>query len=114
MCHKYGFSGNVRWTIKCHLYVNPGKTIFIVFFTSVFILAFLVRLFELPFIQGHATILNDTRLYNYFNAIWLVIITVTSVGYGDIFPHTTPGKVIVMFVALYGAFLLSIIVLAVN
>ena len=37
--------------------------------------------------------------------------TITTVGYGDIFPHTTPGKVICIITALWGAIMISLLVL---
>jgi len=49
----------------------------------------------------------------YFNAIWCTVITLTSVGYGDLAPSTTPGRTIAMIIALSGSFLLSIVVVTV-
>jgi potassium channel subfamily K len=37
---------------------------------------------------------------DYFNALYFCIITLTSVGYGDLVPHTTPGKILTMIYAL--------------
>ena len=42
------------------------------------------------------------------NTIWNVIITMTTVGYGDIYPKTTMGRTIGVIVALWGLFLVSI------
>ena len=50
----------------------------------------------------------------FFNCIYLIFISITTVGYGDISPHTFPGKIIIMFCALWGAFLISLIVIAVG
>lgn len=58
--------------------------------------------------------LNSTSLDDYFNAIWLTVITITTVGYGDVYPHTNIGRCIIMFAAIYGSFLLSFVVLAVS
>lgn len=38
----------------------------------------------------------------------------TTVGYGDLSPKTYPGKVIIMFTALWGAFMISLLVLTVS
>ena len=38
----------------------------------------------------------------------------TTVGYGDLTPDTDPGKFICMFCALWGAFMVSILVLVVS
>jgi voltage-gated potassium channel len=42
------------------------------------------------------------------NSIWGVIITMTTVGYGDIFPKSGVGRFIGVIVALWGLFLVSI------
>lgn len=38
----------------------------------------------------------------------------TTVGYGDLKPETAPGKIICMFAALFGAFMISLMVLIVS
>ena len=38
------------------------------------------------------------------------MVTITTVGFGEITPHTAIGKLIIMFAALWGAFLVSLIV----
>lgn len=45
------------------------------------------------------------------NSVWLTIITMTSVGYGDIVPDTAVGKVVAMFTAVLGAAMVSLMVL---
>ena len=46
---------------------------------------------------------------SYFDAVWWAFITVTSVGYGDIYPKTTEGRLIAMFLSLMGIGLFSLI-----
>lgn len=38
----------------------------------------------------------------------------TTVGFGDVAPNTTFGQIIVMFAALWGTFLISILILSVG
>ena len=51
---------------------------------------------------------------SYFNALWLIVITLTTVGYGDISPCTFPGRIVAMISALWGAFLISLLVVTVS
>ena len=51
---------------------------------------------------------------SYFTAIWCIVITMTTVGFGDVVPVTVPGRLIVIFAALWGTFLISILILSVG
>ena len=112
LCRSYGFTSGVRFTFKCFFVVHPEQTVFIVFSSTILILAYLMRIFELPFYR-HSWI-DDSIFDNYFISVWLIIITITTVGYGDLAPHTYQGKCIAIVTALIGAFLISLLVLAVN
>ena len=45
----------------------------------------------------------------FFDAFWWSFITITSVGYGDIYPLTVAGKIIAMILTLLGMGLFSLI-----
>ena len=82
---------------------------FFLFTTTIFLMAFIVRVFELPY--EYNTKIHTQDLRNYGSAIWLTVITLTTVGYGDVFPHTVGGQLSCMFIALWGTFIVSLLVL---
>lgn len=45
-----------------------------------------------------------------FNAFWWVMTTVTTVGYGDFYPHTIAGKWLGIFLYIFGISLISIVI----
>lgn len=45
---------------------------------------------------------------NRFNGLWWVMTTVTTVGYGDYYPHTAAGKILGMVVYIFGIGLISV------
>ena len=47
---------------------------------------------------------------SYFTSIWCVIITMTTVGYGDVFSISVFGRLISILNALWGAFIISCLV----
>ena len=49
MCANIGFNPNTRFALKCYIKDKPGPTVMLILVTSVLILAYLMRLFELPF-----------------------------------------------------------------
>lgn len=44
------------------------------------------------------------------NAIWLTIITMTTVGFGDLFPRTILGRGIDVLLVIWGTFIVSLMV----
>ena len=54
--------------------------------------------------QHHVTTL-EPHGFDYFTWLWYSIITVTGVGYGDYYPHTTVGKVLGGFLSVCGMLL---------
>ncbi len=51
---------------------------------------------------------------NYPNALWLILITTSTVGYGDYVPQTPLGRIIILFVAIWGTLIVSIMVVVVG
>lgn len=50
----------------------------------------------------------EPDITSYWEALYFTIITMTTIGYGDIVPHTPAGKVIVSFVAILGITIFTI------
>ena len=77
---------------------------------SVLILAYALRVFELPYGVTVGTIMWDA----YFDSIWCTIITMTTVGYGDVVPATMFGRLVAILAAIWGTFLISLLILSVG
>ena len=46
---------------------------------------------------------------SYFTAVWNVVITMTTVGYGDVYACSPFGRIISIMNALWGAFVISLL-----
>ena len=44
-----------------------------------------------------------------FDSIWWAVVTMTSVGYGDIYPVTTGGRIVAIFLMFFGVLLIGLI-----
>ena len=51
--------------------------------------------------------MDFTRL---FNAMWAAIVTMTTVGYGDMYPRTDVGRIIMVCCSIYGVVIVSAMV----
>merc|ERR1711865_663886 len=51
-----------------------------------------------------------TTLANFLNSAWLISCTMTTVGYGDVFPYTLLGRTFAFLAALYGLSLTAVAV----
>ena len=49
-------------------------------------------------------------MHSFFSSLWLTIITLTSVGYGDLYPSSFLGKIVGIILSLWGSFVLSLLV----
>lgn len=51
----------------------------------------------------------NPNVKNYFDALWWAFVSLTTIGYGDIYPYTTEGRIVGMILALAGMGLFSVI-----
>lgn len=84
VCNAYGFENSLSFTIKSFLDTNPEATAAYIFIVTVFIFAYIIRVFEMP----RSRLEDDDTFDSYFNSIWFTVITITTIGYGDISPRT--------------------------
>jgi voltage-gated potassium channel len=69
-------------------------------------------MWELPY--EFTTGIDTMDMRDYGSAIWLVVITSTTVGYGDIYPHTIGGQITCVITAFWGTFIISLLVLVIS
>ena len=78
-----------------------------VIFMSILLFGIALRTAERPF-KGHSG-----QDWDYvWNGMWCIVITMTTVGFGDYYPSTHLGRMIGVMSALWGTFLVSLMVVA--
>ena len=107
LCRSYGFTANVRFTFKSLMKTDPAKTMSLLMISSIFILGYMMRVFEIQY--SHA--IGQIDFDNYLSSVWCVIITMTTVGYGDLYPVTLFGRIIGVIAAFWGTFLISLLII---
>lgn len=94
-----------KLALKAILEDKPFETIFLAFLVMTLMLAYLVRICESP--------VNIEHIY-FWNQLWLIVVTATSTGYGDIYPLSHVGRAVCVFAMLGGIALTAILISAVS
>jgi len=112
ICRHYGVWSGRMFTFKCEInHDDKARAICFLFVFSVGLLSFILRVFELPYEQNAEKGIHSSDLTDFCSALWLTVITMTTVGYGDIYPQTAGGQVTGIIIALWGAFVISLLIM---
>ena len=88
---------------------KPNLTLISTIMVSGVICAYMLRIFERPLSEASGQ--NFNRLDT---AMWNIIVTMTTVGYGDTFPKSYVGRVLGIIICLWGVLLVSLFVVTVS
>lgn len=105
ICKNHKITPGFQFILKCEMKLRPFTTMvsLVLFFLLLF--GFMTRSLEyaatdvIDGLQGKKGI-ND--LANLTNCIWLIVITITTVGFGDEYPRTDLGRIVVFFGCTFG------------
>lgn len=104
-CEKKSTKANVRFSIRCMMKTHPFLIIYCFSLPSFFLLGAFLRVFERPFAD-----VSGQNYASYQNAVWNCAVTMSTVGYGDLFPGTIFGRIVGVLCSMWGAFVFSMIV----
>lgn len=97
MCAQHNVKVDLSFCTKALMLTQPGNTMVITSTLSILILSYILRIFEMPY-----NLATGSLLFNEFmTSIWCVVITMTTVGYGDVFAVTTMGRIVSIINALW-------------
>ena len=81
---------------------NKFVYIFILAFSSILLGAFAEHMVE--------SCTPDSKITSISDAVWWALVTVNTVGYGDLYPVTTEGKIIASFLMIIGIIVLGLFI----
>jgi len=102
VCTIYGSDADYGFALKSLMQGSSWKVLSISMGFSLFILAYTLKLFE--------QVIDPD--FDLFVGMWNVLITMTTVGYGDFFPKTHCGRVIGIITAFWGTLYVSLFVVS--
>lgn len=104
-----GVEANYMFAIKSLMKAQPYRVLCISLLISVAQMGYCLRMFEGPL---SAVSQQDFNLIT--NTIWNIMVTMTTVGYGDFYPKTNMGRVVGIVIAFWGVFLVSLFVVSLS
>ena len=105
ICQSYKVIGGAKFSIKSELNSKILRYLFLFFIIFSIVLSCLIRDFEhfasdkTKYLEGKRS-MND--LQNYINNYWLVIVSVTNVAFGDEYPRTIFGRLVIFITSILG------------
>jgi hypothetical protein len=105
VCGKYNLKPNALFSFKCLLATYPFYVISLMFFFLLVFSSIVFRVFERP--------LQDFQKEYFSNpltSLWFVLETASTLGYGDLYPFSYPGRTISVIIYLLGAIIFTIII----
>ena len=104
-----GCNASLYFSIKSKFKESSNSTLIYTFFTLSFIMAYMVRIFERKLSEVSGQDFNP-----YFTSLWMTIITMTTVGYGDFYPKSFGGRILGVTMCLCGVVISSLFVVTVS
>ena len=92
------------WALKCVMKHDATKVMCFLLVFSIFVFGLALRTTEQPWPE------SDFKYI--WNGWWIIAVSMTTIGYGEIVPTTHLGRFVTTAACIWGAFLLSIFVVA--
>ena len=105
ICRMNGGSAGQSFALRCLMKDSPYALVLSFLGAGVFCGAYAIRIFERPMSPS-----TGMDFSSYANCIWYCLITILTVGYGDYYAVTLPGRIIAFLVCLWGIVLVSVMI----
>ena len=113
-CREYGAYEPLRFALKALLKDRPHYLLLPVFALSTLAFGIAVQIYEKPFDKKLMPGETDPDFSYLYNCLWLVLLTMTTVGFGDFYARTHIGRFISIMALIWGTFLISLMIIMLN
>ena len=105
VCNMSGSDASFMFSIKSLMKKQPYAVLIWSLLLSIILFGFILRIFERPLSAASSQDFNNIN-----NALWVTLITMTTVGYGDFFPKSNIGRFVGIMIAFWGVAFVSLFV----
>jgi len=105
VCQRHGVNADYTFAMKAIFKVRALILLLILLVFFVFWLGVILRIAERP---------SQAAFEYIWNGAWVAVLTMTTIGYGEIYPITHVGRFIDLIAALLGSFVLSLFLVSVT
>ena len=105
VCRMNGVCATKLFALRCMMLSSPYAIVGLFLLLGVLSGAFSIRMFERPVAEY-----TKMDFSNYANTLWYCLVTITTVGYGDYYATTLPGRVMAFLVCLWGVVTVSVMI----
>ena len=109
ICKMYNTNNSSKLAIKFLIKKHPFRILLILLLINIFMFGYLIKIAErlISYVPG-------IKFDYYLNCLWYAFITMSTVGYGDLSPETTFGRLIGIIISLNGIFINSLLTVIIN
>ena len=102
---KNSIKPDFMFNIKAYQKKYPFFSLVVIFILTVYTFGLFVRYFEMYFWEG---VIAYRQLWHYrWNAFWCLFISMTTVAFGDFYPKTHVGRILIIFSTIVGIYFVS-------
>ncbi|CAI2368307.1 unnamed protein product [Moneuplotes crassus] len=109
VCFLNGCNADLTFSFRSKFKESPNSILVTAFILSSLVCAYMLRIFERPLSEVSEQDFNPV-----WTAIWCVFVTMTTVGYGDVYPKSYGGRLLGVFMCLWGVLLVSLFVVTIS
>jgi hypothetical protein len=106
VCRMFGAEPGIKFTLRAMMKDDAKFCVFSLFLGGAVFHGWMIMIAEGP-MDRRTNEMDHTR---FFTAMWAAIVTMTTVGYGDMYPRTDIGRIIMVCCSIYGVVIVSAMV----
>ncbi|KAL4449849.1 hypothetical protein ABPG74_008222 [Tetrahymena malaccensis] len=112
VCNMYAVEVDYLFTIKGIMETYPYALIISALTISILYFGYMIRICEAPLYRNQTD--GQLLLYSFSNSLWVMLVTMTTLGYGDYCAKTSLGRFITFMVCIWGVFIVSMMVITLS